>query len=157
MKSLAFPAFFPRKMKRTLYICLIFRSFFIFFFFWIAPEKRPDWTLSIPLCSPLCRYLCICPSLCSSPWLALTHWSASGWKNRGTPLWVCYRRWREGDRRNGKGETEERKRGRQRGRGLVKERNGTDAAEQKVDPGKDVMRKKPKILLVCLNSFILYN
>lgn len=86
-------------------------SFFPFFFFWIAPEKRPDWTLSVPLCSPLCRYLCVCPSLCSSPWLALTHWSASGWKNRGTPLWVCYRRWREGDRRNEKGGDRKRERG----------------------------------------------
>lgn len=45
--------------------------------FFSCPWKRPKCTPSLSL------------SLCSSPWLALTHWSASGWKNRGTLRWVC--------------------------------------------------------------------
>lgn len=64
------------------------------FFSSVAPEKGPTEPSPSQFLSPA-----FLPSLCSSPWLALTHWSASGWKNRGTLLWVCYRRWREGERR----------------------------------------------------------
>lgn len=95
MKSLASPAFFFHQMKQALHICLIF-------LFLVAPEKGP----TEPSLSPF-LYTC----LCSSPWLALTHWSASGWKNRRTLLWVCQRRWKEGERRNEEGRERERRGG----------------------------------------------
>lgn len=117
MKSLASPAFFFHQMKRTLYICLIF-------LFLVAPEKGPtENSLSLPFTLLASLLLSLSFSLCSSPWLALTHWSASGWKNRGTLLWVCQRRWKEEERRNEerdrreKEEEEERRK-----RGLVRKR-----------------------------------
>lgn len=105
MRSLASPAFFFHQIKQALYICLIF-------LFSVAPEKGPtEPSLSLSLYLLLSRYVCLSLSLCSSPWLALTHWSASGWKNRGTLLWVCQRRWKEGERRNEEGRETERERG----------------------------------------------
>lgn len=102
VKSMASPAFFFHQMKQAQYICLI-SPFFqqswkrsgcslppsLTLYRSLSPSLSlahtytHTHTLSLPLSKsfPL--------SLCSSPWLALTHWSASGWKNRGTLRWVC--------------------------------------------------------------------
>lgn len=73
-------SFFMLQMKHALFICLIFLSS-------LAPKKDPTApppSFTLDASSPLFPST----SLCSSP-SALTHWSASGWKNRGTQRWVC--------------------------------------------------------------------
>lgn len=112
-------------------------------------KKKKDPTELSPSQFLLSRTICL-PPLCSSPWLALTHWSASGGRTEG----LCYGFVR-GD---GKERRNEEGRDGKKGKGWSRRRGGTCNPNAK-EKSQRWTELQPVIIIHCgvnLYMFICY-